>query len=38
MPDLDNQLTDGGKAVSPTNWPCSTPHAHYLYASVTHFC
>jgi hypothetical protein len=35
---LDNRPTDGGKAVSPTHWPCSTPQKHYFYASGTHFC
>jgi hypothetical protein len=35
---LDNQLTDGGKVVSPMHRPRSTPQKHYLYASGTHFC
>jgi hypothetical protein len=35
---LDNLLTDGGKIVSCTHWPCSTPQKHYFPASVTHFC
>jgi hypothetical protein len=35
---LDNQLTDGGKIVSPAHWPRSTPQKHYFSASGTHFC
>jgi hypothetical protein len=35
---LDNRLTDGGKVVSPTHWPHSTPQKHYFSASGTHFC
>jgi hypothetical protein len=35
---LDNRLTDGGKFVSPTHSPHSTPQEHYFYVSGTHFC
>jgi hypothetical protein len=36
---LDNQLTDGGKVVSPTHPPHFTPLKHYyIYVSGTHFC
>jgi hypothetical protein len=35
---LDNQLTDGGKVVSPTYWPQFTRQKHYLSVSGTHFC
>jgi hypothetical protein len=28
--DLDSRLTDGGKVVSPTLWPLSTPQKHFL--------
>jgi hypothetical protein len=36
---LDNQLTDGGKIVSTTHRPRSTPQKHYyFYVSGTHFC
>jgi hypothetical protein len=35
---LDNRLTDGGKVVSPTHRPLSTPHKHYFSAFGTHFC
>jgi hypothetical protein len=38
---VDNQLTDGGKVVSPTHPPHFTPHKHYytrIYVSGTHFC
>jgi hypothetical protein len=27
---LDNRLRDGGKVVSLTHWPLSTPHEHYF--------
>jgi hypothetical protein len=36
-PTLFRQLTDGGKVVSPTHWPCSTPQKHFS-ASGIHFC
>jgi hypothetical protein len=29
---------DGGKVVSPTHRPRSTPQKHYFSASGTHFC
>jgi hypothetical protein len=35
---VDNGLTDGGKVVSLTHWPRSTPQKHYFSASGTHFC
>jgi hypothetical protein len=35
---LDDQLTGGGKVISLTNQPRSTPQKHYLSASGTHFC
>jgi hypothetical protein len=35
---LDSPLTDGGKVVSPTYRPCSTPQKYYFSASGTHFC
>jgi hypothetical protein len=35
---LDNLLTDGGKVVSPTHRPHSTPQKHYFSASGTHYC
>jgi hypothetical protein len=35
---LDSRFTDGGKVVSPTHRPHSTPQKHYLSASGTHFC
>jgi hypothetical protein len=35
---LDNRLTDGGKVVSPTHRPLSTPEKRYLSASGTHLC
>jgi hypothetical protein len=35
---LDNQLTDGGKVVSPTHRPGSTLQKHNFSASGTHFC
>jgi hypothetical protein len=28
---LDNRLTDGGKVVSPTQWPRSTLQKHYVF-------
>jgi hypothetical protein len=34
---LDNRLTDGGKIVSLTHRPLSTPQKHFS-ASGTHFC
>jgi hypothetical protein len=34
---LDNQLTDGGKVVSLTQRPRSSPWKHFS-ASGTHFC
>jgi hypothetical protein len=34
---LDNQLTDGGKVVSPRHWSRSTPQKHYFSVSSTHF-
>jgi hypothetical protein len=34
----DNQLTDGGKVVSPTQRPHFTSHKHYFSVSGTHFC
>jgi hypothetical protein len=37
-PTLYNQLTDGGKVVSPTHWPRSTPQKHYTAASGTNLC
>jgi hypothetical protein len=35
---LDNRLTDGGKVVSPTHLPHTTPQKHYLSVSGTNFC
>jgi hypothetical protein len=35
---LDNRLTNGGKDVSPTHRPRSTPQIHYSSASGTHLC
>jgi hypothetical protein len=35
---IDNQLTDGGKIVSPMHWLHPTPQKHYLSVSGTHFC
>jgi hypothetical protein len=35
---LDSRLTDGGKFVSPTHRPRSTPQKHYFSASCNHFC
>jgi hypothetical protein len=36
---LDNRLTDGGKAVSPTHLPQFIPQKYYyFYVSGTHFC
>jgi hypothetical protein len=36
---LDNQLTDGGKVVSPTHRPHFAPQKHhYFYVSGTNFC
>jgi hypothetical protein len=35
---LDNRLTDGGKVVSLTHRPRSTPKKHYFSASGTHYC
>jgi hypothetical protein len=35
---MDNRLTDGGKAVSPTDRPRFTLQKHYFSASGTHFC
>jgi hypothetical protein len=35
---LDNLLTDGGKVVSLTHLPHTTPQKHYFPASGTHFC
>jgi hypothetical protein len=35
---LHSRLTDGGKVVSFTQRPRSTPQKYYLYASGTHFC
>jgi hypothetical protein len=35
---LDNRLTDGGKVVSPTQRPRSTPQKHYVSVYGTHFC
>jgi hypothetical protein len=37
-PCLDNRLTDGGKVLSLTHRPCSTPQEYYSSASDTHFC
>jgi hypothetical protein len=34
---LDSWLTDGGKVVTPTQRPRSTPQKHYVPASGTHF-
>jgi hypothetical protein len=35
---LDSRLTDGGKVVSPTHRPRSTPQKHYFSAFGPHFC
>jgi hypothetical protein len=35
---LDIRLTDGGKVVSPTHRPRSTPQKHYFSASGNNFC
>jgi hypothetical protein len=35
---LDNRITDGGKVVSSTHRPRSTPQKHYFSAFGTHFC
>jgi hypothetical protein len=35
---LDNRLTYGGKVVSLTHRPHSTPQKHFLSASGTYFC
>jgi hypothetical protein len=35
---LDNRLTDGGKFVSSTHRPRSTPQKHYFSVSGTYFC
>jgi hypothetical protein len=35
---LDNRLTDGGKVISPTHRPRSTPQKHYFSTSSIHFC
>jgi hypothetical protein len=35
---LDNRLTDGGKVVSLSRLPRSTPQKHYFSASGIHFC
>jgi hypothetical protein len=35
---LDTWLTDGGKGVSPTRRPRSTPYKHYFSASGTNIC
>jgi hypothetical protein len=35
---LDNQLTDGGKVVSPKHRPHFTPQKHYFSVSGTHLC
>jgi hypothetical protein len=35
---LDYPLGDGGKFVSTTHWPHSTPQKYYFSASSTHFC
>jgi hypothetical protein len=35
---LDNRLTDGGKVVSLTHRPHSTPQKHYFSAFGTNFC
>jgi hypothetical protein len=35
---LDNPLIDGGKVVSPTYRPRSTPQKYYFSASGIHFC
>jgi hypothetical protein len=34
---LDDRLTDGGKVISPTHQPRSTPHKHHFLASGAHF-
>jgi hypothetical protein len=35
---LDNRLTEGGKVVSYTHRPHSTPQKNYSSDSGTHFC
>jgi hypothetical protein len=35
---LDNRLIDGGKIVSPTHRPRSSPQKRHFYPSGTHFC
>jgi hypothetical protein len=35
---LDNQLTDGGKAVSPTHRPHFTPQKHYYFSISGNNC
>jgi hypothetical protein len=35
---LNDRLTDGGKTVSPTHRPRSTPQKHYFFVFDTHFC
>jgi hypothetical protein len=35
---LDNRPIDGGKVISPTHRPHSTPKKYYFSASGTHFC
>jgi hypothetical protein len=35
---LDNRLADGGKVVSPTHRPRSTPQKYFFSVSSTHFC
>jgi hypothetical protein len=35
---LHSRLTDGGKVVSLTHRPRSTPQKHYFSASGIHFC
>jgi hypothetical protein len=35
---LNSRLTDGGKVVSPTHRPHSTPQKHFFYVSGTNFC
>jgi hypothetical protein len=35
---LDNQLTDGGKVVSPMHRPRSTPQKNHFSASGTNIC
>jgi hypothetical protein len=33
-----HRLTEGGKAISPTHRPRSTPQKHYFAVCGTHFC